>query len=55
MLGFDCWIQTNDFEVVMVKCEEIVAPSALVNLDHAVALILQLVFRDDLVAWAKQL
>lgn len=55
MLGIDCRVETHQFEMVVIKCNQVLAPLALINLDHAIALILNLVVGDDLVAVLQQL
>ena len=47
--------QTNHLKMIVVKGDEVLTPGALANFDHAIALILNFVLRDDLVTGTQQL
>ena len=54
MFDFDSWVQPDDFEMIVVKCQEILTPLALVDLDHPIALELNIMLRNNFVTWTKQ-
>jgi len=53
MAGLHCRVQTNYLEVIMVKGEKISAPFTLLHFNQAVALVLDLVLGDGLIAGTK--
>ena len=55
MLRLDGRVEAHQLEVIMIKCHQVLAPLALLALDHAIALILNLVLRNNLIAVLEQL
>ena len=55
MLRLDGRVEAHQLEVIMIKCHQVLSPLALLALDHAIALILNLVLRDNLIAVLEQL
>ena len=55
MLRLDGRVEAHQLEVIMIKCHQVLAPLALLALDHTIALILNLVLRNNLIAVLEQL
>ena len=55
MFDFDSWVQPDDFKMIVVECQEILAPLAFLKFDHPIALELNLVLCDYFITRTKQL
>ena len=50
----DVRVETHQFKVVVIKRDKVLAPLALIGLNHTIALILNFVLGNDLVAETQQ-